>query len=145
MAMKMRTRKSTPLPTSLEDLVRQMPPMAIRDDIQHANTIEMIDRLMRIAALSADQAEYLETLVQLVEAYESRCHALDLSKLSGLRMLKHVLAQSAMSASDLARLLQVHASMGSKILNGERQLTWEHAKVLAAEFKVSPLLFMDPN
>ncbi len=120
-----------------------MPPMAIRDNIHHENTVEMIDRLMRVEKLSPDQSQYLETLVELVEAYEARRHAIDLSRLTGLRMLKHVMENSGMSASDLARLLKIHASMGSKILKGERQLTWDHAKVLAGEFKVSPVLFMD--
>jgi antitoxin component HigA of HigAB toxin-antitoxin module len=113
------------------------------DDIDHNNTVEMIERLMQIEKLSPDQSQYLETLVELVEVYEARQHAIDLSRLTGIRMLKYIMEQSGMSASDLARLLKIHASMGSKILKGERQLTWEHAKVLAAEFKVAPVLFMD--
>ena len=82
--------------------------------------------------------------MELVETYEARCHAIDLTKLSGLRMLKHVLEHADMTASDLARLLKVHASMGSKILKGERQLTWSHAQLLATVFKVEPVLFMNP-
>ena len=37
-----------------------MPPMAIRDDVQHHTTVEMIDRLMRIENLSRGQSDYLE-------------------------------------------------------------------------------------
>ena len=70
-------------------------------------------------------------------------HAIDVSDLTGTRMLKHVLDQSGTSASQLARLLKVHASMGSKILKGERRLTWEHAKTLANHFRIAPALFMD--
>ena len=70
-------------------------------------------------------------------------HAIDLSALTGLQMLRHVIEQSGMSASDLARLLQVHPSLGSKLLKGERQLTWDNAKILASHFKVAPLLFME--
>ena len=33
-----------------------------------------------------------------------------------------------MNASDLARLLDVHPSMGSKILRGERSLTVDHLR-----------------
>ena len=143
MAETLRENKHRDLPATLEGLVRLMPPVAIRDDVDHENTLEMIDRLMQVERLSRDQAQYLETLVELVESYEAKRHALDLSGLGGLRMLKHVMEQSGRSASDLARLLKVHASMGSKILQGQRRLTWEHAKVLAAEFKVSPVLFMD--
>jgi antitoxin component HigA of HigAB toxin-antitoxin module len=48
-----------------------------------------------------------------------------------------------MNASDLARLLGVHASMGSKILKGERSLTVEHVKKLAIRFKIRPELFIE--
>ncbi|MBM4017929.1 MAG: helix-turn-helix domain-containing protein [Planctomycetes bacterium] len=48
-----------------------------------------------------------------------------------------------MNASDLTSLLGVHASMGSKILKGERSLTVEHLRKLAERFKVSPEVFMD--
>ncbi len=47
-----------------------------------------------------------------------------------------------MNASSLARLLGVHASMGSKILKGERSLTVDHLKLLAARFKVRADVFM---
>jgi antitoxin component HigA of HigAB toxin-antitoxin module len=45
--------------------------------------------------------------------------------------------------SELARLLGVHATMGSKILKGDRRLTGDHAKLLGAHFKLAPALFMD--
>ena len=48
MTTQMYTRKEKPLPTTLHGLVRLMPPMAIRDDIHHQNTVVMIARLMRI-------------------------------------------------------------------------------------------------
>src|ERR1700744_1885115 len=112
MASKAKTYNLKSLPVSIEELVRVMPPMAIRDDVGHRNMVEMIDRLMQISRLSRGQTLYLETLVELVEVYEARRHAIDLSRSSGFEMLKHVTEQSGMSASDLARLLNVHASMG---------------------------------
>lgn len=142
-AIKAKIEKRGSLPESFEQLVRLMPPMAIRDDVQHANTVEVVDRLMRIDRLSPGQSDYLETLVELIEVYEAKRHAIDISKVSGVQTLKHVLDQSGMSASMLASLLNMHTTMGSKILNGDRKLTWEHAKVLGARFKVAPALFMD--
>ena len=53
------------------------------------------------------------------------------------------LQENEMNASDLARLLGVHASLGSKILKGERSLTVDHIRELAVRFKVSPRLFLD--
>lgn len=143
MAVKTKMQKQKLLPASFGELVRLMPPMAIGDDVHHSNTVEMIDRLMQIQKLSRGQSQYMETLVELVEAYEARCHAIDLSRLGPARMLAHVLAEADMSASDLARLLKVHPTMGSKILQGQRQLTWGHAKILATHFKISPSYFME--
>lgn len=131
------------LPEQFNELVRQMPPQALVDDAQHARFVEMIDRLMGIDALSEGQAIYLETLVQLVERYEATHHAIETSDITGLDSLRHLLTENNMNASDLGRLLGVHPSMGSKILNGERSLTVDHLKTLAAHFRVSPSLFID--
>jgi HTH-type transcriptional regulator / antitoxin HigA len=131
------------LPARFEDLVQLMPPQAIRDDVDYENTLEMVDRLMASGKLGKGQSLYLETLVQLVQGYEAGHHAIETSDISGLDSLKHLLDESGMNASDLARLLEVHPSMGSKILRGERSLTVEHLRKLCDRFKVNPRLFMD--
>lgn len=131
----------TKLPGRFEELVRLMPPQAIVDDAHYENTTEMIDRLMASGKLTQGQGSYMETLVQLVQAYEASHHAIDARK--GIAMLKHLLNENSMSASDLARLLGVHASMGSKILKRERALTVDHLKMLSARFKVRAETFMD--
>jgi HTH-type transcriptional regulator/antitoxin HigA len=130
------------LPGSFEDLLRLMPPRALLDDVQCENSIEMIDRLMATGKLTKGQELYLETLVQLVQAYEARHHLIEMGDLSGIDALRQLLAENDMSASDLARLLGVHPSMGSKILKGERSLTVEHLRKLADRFRVRPDLFM---
>ncbi len=119
-----------------------MPPQAIADDVHYGNTIDMIDRLMASGKTTKGQALYLETLVQLVQAYEASHHAIDTGDISGLDSLKHLLEENGMSASDLARLLGVHVSMGSKILKGDRSLTVNHLKILSARFKVNPYIFI---
>ena len=131
----------TKLPGRFEELVRLMPPQAIADDVHYENTTERIDRLMASGMLTQGQASYLETLVQLVQAYEASHHAIDGPK--GMDALKHVLNEHGMNASDLARLLGVHTSMGSKLLKCERALTVDHLKLLAARFKVRADTFMD--
>ena len=131
------------LPGRFMDIVHLMPPQAIQNNAQYESTLEVIDRLMAEAKLTKGRALYLETLVQLVQAYEAKHHAIDTSDLSGLDSLKHLLAENGMNASDLARLLDVHPSMGSKILRGERSLTVDHLRKLCERFKVNPRLFMD--
>ena len=132
-----------PLPAQFEQLVQLMPPQAVRDEVRYANTLEVIDRLMAVAKLTKGQALYLETLVQLVQAYEAERHAIDTTGLTGLDSLKHLLEENQMNASDLARLLGLHSSLGAKVLQGERSLTVDHIRKLAERFKVSPGLFLD--
>jgi len=130
------------LPAQYEALVQMMPPRAITDDVHNENTLEVIDRLMALGKLTEGQGQYLETLVQLVEVYEAKHHSIDTSDLSGIDALRHLLSANDMNASDLARLLGMHPSMGSKILKGERSLTVEHIRKLAARFKVRSELFI---
>jgi len=131
------------LPTRFDDLAAALPPQAILNETQYERTVEMIDRLMAHGKLTKGQSHYLETLVQLVEAYEASHHAIDTSNISGIDSLKHLLDENGMNASDLARLLGVHVSMGSKLLNGDRSLTLDHLRKLSARFKVAPSLFID--
>jgi len=131
------------LPGRFNDLVAILLPRAILNDAQYESMIEMIDQLMASGRLTKGQSHYLETLVQLVQVYEAKHHAIDTSDIRGIESLKHLLDQNGMNASDLARLLGVHVSMGSKILNSNRALTVEHLRKLAARFKVSPTLFID--
>lgn len=135
-------RKSK-LPTRFVDLVREMPPQAIMDEVHYQNVLVRIDSLMAGGKLTRGQALYLETLAQLVQAYEASHHAIDTSGINGLRTLKHLLSENGLSAADLARLLGVHPSMGSKILKGERALTIDHVKKLAARFLVPVTVFID--
>jgi HTH-type transcriptional regulator/antitoxin HigA len=130
------------LPRSFDALVAKMPPQAIMDDVHYENSVEMIDRLMAAGKLTKGQELYLETLVQLVQAYEAKNHAIDTTDLEGIDALRQLLGDNDMSASDLARLLGVHPSMGSMILKGERSLTVEHLRKLADRFQVRPELFM---
>jgi HTH-type transcriptional regulator / antitoxin HigA len=135
------SQPSRTLPTTFSALATLMQPKAISTDDECDAFIDMIDRLMQIAKLSKDQALYLETLVQLVEAYEAKHHTI--SSPEGIDLLKQLLGEHAMNASDLARLLGVHPSMGSKILKEERALTIDHLKALALRFRVRPDLFID--
>jgi HTH-type transcriptional regulator/antitoxin HigA len=131
------------VPKQFGQLVQMMPPQAVQDEVQYANTLEVIDRLMAIRKLTKGQGVYLETLVQLVQTYEAQHHAVDTSGLTGLDSVKRLLEENEMNASDLARLLGVHPSLGSKILRGERSLTVDHIRKLAKRFKVSPCLFLN--
>ena len=80
--------------------------------------------------------------MQLAEAYEAEHHGINVADIRGLEALRHLMDLHGMNASDLARLLRVHVSLGSKILKGDRALTVEHMKILSERFKVRADLFM---
>lgn len=135
-------RTTIKLPARFDELVAVMSPRAIVDDAHHQEAVEMIDRLMASGRLTAGQASYMETLVQLVRSYESTHDAIESEEGAGLETLRHLVAENGMNASQLARLLGMHASMGSKILKGERSLTVDHIKKLSRRFKVGYAAFI---
>ena len=130
------------LPGRFDDLVAMTPPRAIADDGDHDNAVELIDRLMQIKRPTKGHRDYAETWIALVEAYEREHHAINTGDISGLETLKGLMAENGMSAADLGRLLGVHRSHASKILNGDRGLTASHMRKLGARFKVDPGLFL---
>jgi antitoxin component HigA of HigAB toxin-antitoxin module len=67
---------------------------------------------------------------------------LESAKVTGLDALQHLLEAHDMSAADLARLLDVHRTLGAMILRGERQLMLAHVRTLAKHFSVSADLFL---
>ena len=98
--MRGRNPHNAKLPGRFEDLVALMPPQAIVDDVQLANTIDTIDALMASGKLTKGQAIYLETLLQLVQAYEAARHENEIGDISGLDSLKHLMDANDMNASD---------------------------------------------
>jgi HTH-type transcriptional regulator / antitoxin HigA len=129
------------LPQDFEALVRLFPPRAIHDEIEYRNTQQMIDALTNVPRLTKGQKEYLDTLSILMEAYEDEHHPIDATKADPLTVLRQLMQEHDMSASDLGRVLG-ERSLGSKILSGQRQLSKIHIRRLASRFNVSAELFL---
>ena len=130
------------LPGKLVDLISYKIPVTITSVKEHKTTLEIIDRLMQIPKLTKGQATYLQTLVDLVHCYEEKHEQNKTSDVSAPDVLKMLMEEHEMNASDLARMLGVHVSLGSKILKGDRALTLEHIKLLSECFHVSPAVFV---
>lgn len=129
------------MPGRFTDLVALLPPHVMRDEADYDHVIEFMDRLLARPKMTKGQTEFFETWTVLIGAYEDEHHAIDTSDISGLEMLKHLLDQSKMTASDLGQLLG-NRSLGSKILRGERELSKTHLRILADRFKVDAGLFL---
>jgi HTH-type transcriptional regulator/antitoxin HigA len=135
-------KKTNELAGRFDDLVAAAPLHALRKESEYIAALAMVDALTQPSRLTQGQALYLETLLQLIQAYERDKFRLDDAKLGGIQALKHLLEENGLNASDLARILGVHASMGSKLLGGARALTVEHVRKLAERFGVRAELFI---
>jgi len=146
--MSQERRQSTTLmryedvPKTYDQLLAMHPLRPIHNDVELAHATEMID-ILAGHDLNVDQADHLDVLSTLVEVYENTHDPIDAPAICGLDALRALLDDHGMSATDLARLLGVHRSMGSKLLKGERALTTRHLKMLSERFKVSVDLFLD--
>lgn len=124
-------------------LVNQFPPRPIHSERQYDQTVAVIDRLAVRDEKSFSRAErdYLAALTRFVEDYDAEHFMPNDSGRSPLEVLRYLLDQNEMNASDLGRLLGSR-TLGSKILRGERELSKSHIRTLADRFRVSPGLFL---
>ncbi|MBI5385146.1 MAG: helix-turn-helix domain-containing protein [Verrucomicrobia bacterium] len=130
------------LPDDYAGLCRRHLPRPIRDRVDYQNTTEITDA-MAGHDLTPDQEDYFDLLCSLIEDYDRANLPRPARKITGFAALRHLLEENGMTAADLARLLDVHRTLGAMILRGERQLTLAHVRTLAERFKVSADLFID--
>jgi antitoxin component HigA of HigAB toxin-antitoxin module len=101
----------------------------------------VIDSLTSTPKLSRGQTEYLELLSVLFSDYESKHHAVKTSDLTPVDVLKALMDEHGMIASDLGRLLG-ERSLGANICNGDRALSKSHIRKLAEHFGIRGDLFL---
>jgi antitoxin component HigA of HigAB toxin-antitoxin module len=128
------------LPKDYTGLCRMLMPRPIHDKVDFENVTEITDA-MAGHKLTPDQEDYFDLLCRLIEDYDKE-QGLTAPKATALDALRHLLGAHDMSAADLARLLDVHRTLGAMILRGERQLTLAHVRTLAKYFSVSADLFL---
>lgn len=129
------------LPKDYAGLCRILTPRFIHDEAEFQNVTEITDA-MAGHKLTAEQEDYFDLLCRLIEDYEKEHAQLDAPKVTVLEGLKHLLDAHGMSAADLARLLDIHRTLGAMILRGERKLTLNHVRTLARHFGVSADVFL---
>ena len=100
----------------------------------------MVCNAMAGHKLTTDQEDYFDLLCRLIEDYEKE--HVKAPKVSAQEALQHLLEAHNMSASDLARLLGVHRTLGAMILRGERKLTLNHVRTLSRHFGVAADVFI---
>jgi HTH-type transcriptional regulator/antitoxin HigA len=119
------------------------PVWPVRTENDYARAVEIVDKLAIKGEDDLTEAEkdQLDIFIALIEAYENMRHPMELPKLPPIEFLKKLLEFSGMTESDLGRLLG-ERSLGHKILNGKRQLSKAHIRVLSDYFKVDAAAFL---
>lgn len=83
----------------------------------------------------------MDVFLDLMEAYEARHEQIRARKFTPIQLLKSLMQDHEMSASDLGRLLGNRA-LGPAILTGGRELSKAHIRKLAAHFAIEPGAFI---
>ena len=129
------------LPKDYAGLCRLLLPRPIHDNVDYNNVSEITDAMVLWQDdFSEDQRDYFDLLSSLLEEYDAV--NVKWPKLSPRERLQHLLEENGLSAADLSRLLDGSRNLGAMILRGERNLTVDHIRRLAAHFKVGGQLFI---
>lgn len=138
---KMRATRARAIKDSYFTLVKQFPVRRIRTDAEHKTATEIIRRLSLRGEANLDKREldYLDALAEMVVSYERT--RWPIPKASPLEMLKHLMEENNMRPSDLGSLIGSRAN-ATLILQGQRELSKAHIRILAERFNVSPALLL---
>lgn len=129
------------IPKSYQELCRIYLPRPIHDGVGYQQTLAVIDALAGFK-LNADQEDYLDILSEQVEDYEAKT-VKEPEKIRSLEMLRTACEETGITQAQLARILGKGEALVSLILKGERRLTVDNAKKLAAHFGLDAALFLD--
>lgn len=132
------------IPEAYLKLVRRFPLRPLRTEAEYDEAVQILDSLAvrPEGTLSPGEQDYFDTLTLLVQEYDGRHFQMKMERLSALEVLKYLMGQNEMRATDLGRLLG-NRPLASLILHGRRALSKTHIRILADHFKVDPGLFLD--
>jgi antitoxin component HigA of HigAB toxin-antitoxin module len=142
--------KKTIKSLSFSDLPREYRPLCdlclprpIHDKVGYENALEIVEAMVGFEEqFSRDQSDYFALITDLVSDYEDEHEDHPEDKLSFPQRLHYLLESAKWSASDLGRFLGLDATMGNKILRGERKLTAEHIRKLSRHFSLKAEYFL---
>ena len=113
----------------------------IRNERDYDRAMQVVEKLVLREDLTERQQARLDIFTILIENYDREHYAIDTSDIAPIDMLKSLMEDHDMNASDLGRLLG-NRSLGSLILNEKRQLSKAHIKKLCEHFAISADVFL---
>jgi HTH-type transcriptional regulator/antitoxin HigA len=124
-------------------LIRRFPLRPIRNEKNLDAASEMFSELvLKAGHRSADENDYLAILGKLIREYEDAHQNQLAPPMTPQRALASLMEDNHLSQSELARTIDVPASLISEFLAEKRGLSKNLIVRLAGHFKVSPELFL---
>lgn len=120
-------------------LLAQVLPKPITNEGENEHYLVVIAELMD-KECSTEESLLLGLLITMVEEFEDKHY--QMTRVSGLEVLKSLMADHGMEQKDLAVLLG-SASRASEILAGKRPISKGQAKVLGDRFGLSYGVFLE--
>ena len=130
--------------TIAEDIQRHwravQPLFSIRDEKEYDTAIVTLNALIDEVGINEQHPLYelLDTLGTIIHAYEEKHYPIP--ECSGVAVLKFLMEEHQLEPTDLPNLGSSDTVL--EILNGKRDLTVTHIRVLAETFQVSPAVFV---
>jgi len=127
-------------PDSYMDLIHQFPLKTLRNDDDHRQAVEIIEKLMG-GAIDSGAGDYLDMLILIVNKYEDEHHTPRGSHLTPQQALRAIMHANNMTQAEMGRVIGSESAV-SMFLKGERELSKNHIKALVARFRVDAALFL---
>lgn len=127
--------RTTKIGITYLELAAQFIPRPLRDEVDYHNALDVLDAMAGFK-LNSDQEDYFDAISTFVEKYEAEHHSISDIKMTPLELIRSLMAEHGMNASDLGRLLG-DRSLGSRILSGERELSKVHIRILSQHFGIN--------
>lgn len=117
-------------------LINRFPLRPIRDDEQNEQAAKFCDQLLdRIDSLSPSESDYLEVLSDLIAKYESKWDS-ECASMTPRELIRYLMDQNSLAQKDLVPEFGTPSRV-SEFLKGERDLSLEQAKRIAARFRLN--------
>ena len=130
-------------PTDYAELCREVwLPRPLHDQTDYEAALAALEPFWgHEQTMNQDQTDWFSLVASLIGDYEDTVETKP-KALSAEQRLAALLAEHKLTAADLARLLELEPSMGSKLLNGTRRLTASHIVILAKRFTMPAEYFL---
>lgn len=138
--MKTSTLSHGKIPKVYAELVKLFMPRPLHDEVDYRNALAVLDAMAGFR-MNADQTDYFDAIATFVEKYEAEHHAIKGATMTPVQLIRSLMDEHGMNESDLGRLLG-DRSLGHRILNGQRELSKVHIRVLAEHFSLDPAFLL---